>query len=330
MTAFLVLSSIPAWSDSGVVLEPVQDSKMASILVENFTLPMLLDAPSLADKDLSIEIDAEVRKLENLMKSYGYLDAQVEVHGEINGYTPLKIEPKPGQQYRIGWVQVIGLPGDETTVLFQTLQDISENFVGNVASGKALRTLQNRIIHEMREASFAWVKQVHTDIVPEPATLTAGYRLRVDPGAAMVFGDVRFTGSVWLTDIEARSIVPFKSGDPFSQTALDTLYTALEESGMFRRISISLSNELNAAGHLVVLVDLGDNANDQAAGVEGQGMSPALIIFAIIMLALREAARLTPLWNSKTLRWGLALCVFVSISIALAMVAQRFISFLPM
>ncbi|MEP1933362.1 MAG: hypothetical protein ABJJ37_18970, partial [Roseibium sp.] len=112
---------------------------MASILVENFTLPMLLDAPSLADKDLSIEIDAEVRKLENLMKSYGYLDAQVEVHGEINGYTPLKIEPKPGQQYRIGWVQVIGLPGDETTVLFQTLQDISENFVGNVASGKALR-----------------------------------------------------------------------------------------------------------------------------------------------------------------------------------------------
>lgn len=329
IAVILFLLANPGWPGSRVVLDTVQDSEMAVVLAENFTLPLLIDADRLADTDLAIQIEAEAEKLVSLSQAYGYLDARIEILGDGSDDGLIRLEPKLGLQYRIGWVQVAGLPNGGPAGLSQRLKGLSSKFVGKVASREVLRNLQNSIIHELQEASFARAEPLHSGLVTEPATRTAGFRLSIDPGVAMVFGHVRFNGSVRLTDIKARRIVPFQIGDPFSQTALDALYGALDDTGLFRWIHIRLSDEMNAAGQLDVFVELGDNANDPAALNKGRGVGPALIVAAIVMLALRETARLTPLWNNRTLSWSLRVISLVLAAVAVIVIVQRLSSFLP-
>lgn len=317
-----------ALSQSRVVLEPTKDPALSEILQNSFTLPLLIDQPSLSEADLAFEIEAERNKLEMQLRGLGYLDARVQTTGDASVDDPLRLKPVPGELYRVGWIRIDGLPQDVSDDMKNALKSLSAGQAGNTATQEVVESIRSGVLYQLREASFGMASVVAPELKTEPLTRTAGIVLAVEPGVPMVFGNVVFDGSFRVEDIEARAFVPFLAGDPYRRSDLDALENALEATNAFRRIKVELADVPNAEGQFDVHVELRDRTPDPERLASRSGMGPALLILTMLMIALREGVRVTSLWSSRPLRRGLAVSVAALAGASGLVILQRLIVFL--
>ena len=169
---------------------------------------------------------ADADLLEELLRSQGYYDADVEPRTERAGdAVKVILEAAPGEQYRFASVELPGLDaaGPEAT----RLRDAFAVKAGDpviaqdvIAGGVALQTA-------LGELGFAGAKvgeqQVEVDHVTHLATLV----LPVDSGPVARFGAIRVSGEPPFSAHHIWTIARFKPGQRFRRSKVDDLRRAL-------------------------------------------------------------------------------------------------------
>ncbi len=169
---------------------------------------------------------ADADLLEEMLRSWGYYDADVEARTEKAG-TELSVilTAEPGQQYRFSSVKLPGLEhaGPEAAKLRESFSVKAGDPViaSNVISGGVSLT------RKLGEEGFASAKLGEQDIEVNHETHLATLVLPVDPGPIARFGVIRVSGQPPFSARHLATIARFKRGDQFQRSKVDDLRRAL-------------------------------------------------------------------------------------------------------
>jgi translocation and assembly module TamA len=199
--------------------ELLADFRKQSALEENRKDPAnaaQVDRRSRADSDL----------LEQLLRSQGYYDADVEPRTESDGaMLRVVLEAAPGEQYRFTSVELPGL--DAAGPEAARLRDVFAIKAGDpviatdvIAAGVALRTA-------LGEQGYASAKIGDQQIDVDHRTHLASLVLPVDPGPVARFGTIRVSGQPPFSPSHVWTIARFKRGQVFERSKVDDLRRAL-------------------------------------------------------------------------------------------------------
>ena len=182
------------------------------------------DSANAAQVDRRSRADAEL--LEQLLRSQGFYDADVEPRTEPAGdMIRVVLEAHAGPQYRFAAVELPGLEaaGPEAAKLraaFAVKAGDPVVATDVIAAGVALRTT-------LGEEGYASAKigeqQVEVDHQTHLATLT----LPVDPGSVAHFGTITVSGRPPFSARHIWTIARFKPGQTFERSKVDDLRRAL-------------------------------------------------------------------------------------------------------
>jgi translocation and assembly module TamA len=188
-----------------------------------------LERRSRADADL----------LEELLRSQGYYDANVEPSTTTSGDTiQVLLTAQPGQQYRFGEVSLPGLEaaGPEAGALRKAFTVHPGDPVDAqkvIAAGLALKTA-------LGEQGYAEAKIGDQDVEINHQTHLATLSLPVTPGPVARFGTISVSGKPPFSARHVQTIARFKPGEKFKQSKVDDLRRGLIATTLVSSADIQL------------------------------------------------------------------------------------------
>jgi translocation and assembly module TamA len=170
---------------------------------------------------------ADADLLEEILRSQGYYDADVEPRTEpAGGVIRVVLEAAPGEQYRFASVELPGLDAAGAEAA-QSLRDafgvkpgdpvIAQDVIGG---GVALQTA-------LGEQGFAQARLGEQQIDVDHETHLATLVLPVDAGPAATFGSIRVSGKPPFSAGHIWTMARFRRGEPFQRSKIDDLRRAL-------------------------------------------------------------------------------------------------------
>jgi translocation and assembly module TamA len=232
-----------------------------------------IDRRSRADADL----------LEELLRSQGYYDADVEPRTESAGQMiHVILEAQPGEQYRFASVDLPGLEsaGSEAA----KLRDVFAVKAGDpviaadvIAAGLALRTA-------LGEQGYASAKIGEQDVEVDHQTHLASLSLPVDPGPIARFGRISVSGRPPFSARHIWTIARFKPGSTFERSKIDDLRRAL------------IATSLVASADIQVVPVNGGRTVDLAVRLEP---APSHTIAGELGYNTGQGARLEASWTDR-------------------------------
>jgi translocation and assembly module TamA len=232
-----------------------------------------IDRRSRADADL----------LEELLRSQGYYDADVEPRTEPAGNAiHVILEAQPGPQYRFASVELPGLEnaGAEAENLrsafgVKTGDPVIATDV--IAAGLALRTA-------LGEQGYASAKIGEQAIDIDHQTHLASLSLPVDPGPVARFGTIKVSGQPPFSASHIWTIARFKPGQTFERSKIDDLRRAL------------IATTLVASADVQVLPTNGGRTVDLAVRLEP---APSHTIAGELGYGTGQGARIEGSWTDR-------------------------------
>jgi translocation and assembly module TamA len=180
------------------------------------------------------------------------LDA-IETHPEAEPVSfSLKVETGP--VFKVGRVAVQGPNAASLPAIDMSKLGVA---VGDPADASAIIAAQEVVLTDYRKQGYA-LASVKREVVVDHATQQAEVTYSVTTGPVARMGPVRFSGSekVDMTWLQGR--VPFKEGDIYDPTQVDTLRGKLNSLGVFNTVRIKPATTLDANGELPIDVELAD------------------------------------------------------------------------
>ncbi len=182
---------------------------------------------------------ADAELLEELLRSQGFYDANVEPSTTASGDTiQVVLTADPGQQYRFGSVTLPGLEaaGPEAEKLrkaFTVNSGDPVNAQDVIAAGSALKTA-------LGEQGYAEAKIGDQDIEINHQTHLATLTLPITPGPVARFGTISVSGKPPFSARHVQTIARFKPGQTFRQSKVDDLRRALIATTLVSSADIQL------------------------------------------------------------------------------------------
>jgi translocation and assembly module TamA len=129
--------------------------------------------------------------------------------------------------------------------------------VGDPASAAAILSAEDSALAEFRKQGYA-LAVVKREVVVDHATREAEVTYTVDTGPIARMGPVRFSGTEKVDTTYLQRRVPFKQGELYDPTKVDTLRGKLTSLGVFNAVRIRPAKALDANGELPIDVELTD------------------------------------------------------------------------
>jgi len=302
---------------AAVRLEPVQDQALNQTLQNAFVLPMMPEQLAGTEAERARLLEAEIRRLRDLLHSIGYLDAEIDLLSASHSDEDVRLLPVPGDLFRIGWVAMSGLPDGLPPDSVDDLENFAATFVGLSVTRDNLDRMEAGLVWRLRDAAHAHAEIVQTVKQTEPELKTAGILINLDPGPAVRVGKIQFLGSRHTDILEPLVAFVIKEGDPFSASAMEELHALLEKTDLFSRIEIELAPVNEVTGYTDLEVNLVEKPAE-AKPLDFQTRSgPALAIFTMLLILLRECVAGTK-WSRKPFEptFTLTVTVFYAINVA--------------
>ncbi len=182
---------------------------------------------------------ADGELLEQLLRSQGYYDANVEPSTTTSGDTiAVVLTADPGQQYRFESVNLPGLEaaGPEAERLrkaFTVNPGDPVNAQNVIAAGVALKTA-------LGEQGYAEAKIGDQDVEINHQSHLAALTLPVTPGPVARFGAISVSGKPPFSARHVQTIARFKPGERYKQSKVDDLRRALIATTLVSSADIQL------------------------------------------------------------------------------------------
>lgn len=298
----LGLAGAAAGADGiSVRIDAGPDESIARIIEERLNLPLIPVSEQADTGTWNEAVMKETGRLTRLLHDMGHRTGRVEVDAGEGEHLVFRVEAGP--MYRVGWVDVEGLPEDVAPALRAAAADALASVAGTPASATTVETASGSVLWVLRQNGFARAEREAVDLALEPDTLTAGVIVSVRPGDPVRLGKVEFSGSVRHGADELQPLVTIEPGQAYSDSAMEDLSESLSATGYFRRARVTLADAPGPDGLTPVLVDLRDGPQDPEMLKETGRIGLAMVLVAIGGLVGREALRTSPLWRRNAIRW---------------------------
>jgi translocation and assembly module TamA len=310
-----------------VAVEGIDDRQVAAAVRSDLNLSVLLSVPDMTSEERREVIAIETERLTALVRSFGYLDADVSIvlGDEPNSFA---VSAALGVRYRIGWVAVSPAAGADLAPLRADLNGIIGRELGAAARADRIGAIEAAVVRRLADLAYPKAAIVERVTIRDVQMAMVGYDLKLDPGPQLMFGDVTFGGSYHADLNTLQAAVPFQAGAPFERSQLDALRERLEEMERFRRIRVEIGDPPYAEGRVPIRVDLRDRAPDPdelaARGATGR----AVLAMAIGALAVRQLSLVSGGNRRRTARKLFDMVVLVMALAAGVFILDRVASFI--
>src|SRR5687768_6677159 len=195
------------------------------------------DPANAAQIDRRARADADL--LAELMRAYGYYDAQVatRVDAAPGGAFAVALEVQPGPLYRFAEVSLPGLDeaaGPDAAALREAFDISAQDPVNAAEVGAAQAALQA----ELGRRGYAFAELGEPDIVIDHDTRTATLLLPVRPQGTRRFGRILVEGAPLFSAGHLATIARFDEGDPYRTPLVEDLRQALVATGLISSLTI--------------------------------------------------------------------------------------------
>lgn len=274
-----------AHAELKIGLEHVTEHAVRETLLHSFNF----SAGGLIQPNGAGDQETETVRLTRLMQALGYLDAQTEEATGSDG--PPLLLPVPGRLYSLGYVAVDGISGALPEILQTNLRLRTERHLGEPARADTIADMRRDVLRVFQESRFATPTVVAVEIRKYPSTVLAGLHISVEPGPQASFGKVILTGDGSLSELGPAAHL---NGSPYDPAAVDGLRTDIQESGLFRRISVSVQPREGDPALVDIVAELKRN-NRAEEDLAAHGLFGFSILLACgSLLILRQVAVAAP------------------------------------
>ena len=220
--------------DTGNIRYTLQVEGLASIgnaedLLRDFRKQSALEAQrkhSANAAQIGRRASADADLLEELLRSQGYYDADVEARTEKSGsQLNVVLTADPGQQYRFASVELPGL--EQAGPEAGKLRDSFAVKAGDPVIAADVIAGGLSLTRTLGEEGYASARLGEQDIEVNHETHLATLVLPVNPGPVAKFGSIHVTGKPPFSARHLATIARFRPGDPFQRSKIDDLRRAL-------------------------------------------------------------------------------------------------------
>jgi translocation and assembly module TamA len=195
------------------------------------------DPANAAQIDRRARADADL--LAELMRAYGYYDAQVatRVDAAAGGAFAVALEVEPGPLYRFAEVRLPGLDeaaGADAAALREAFDISAQDPVNAAEVNEAQAALQA----ELGRRGYAFAELGEPDIVIDHDTRTATLLLPVQPQGTRRFGRILVDGAPLFSAAHLATIARFDEGDAYRTPLIEDLRQALVATGLISSVTI--------------------------------------------------------------------------------------------
>lgn len=185
----------------------------------------------------SAQIDRRAREdervLADLLRSYGYYDADVTARVEADAATRrivVTLTAEPGPIYRFTDVETPGLAaaGGKAAELRQAFP-VAPN---QPVDAERVIAAENGLRVALGREGFAFGAVAEPEVVIDHDTRTARLVAAVDPGAPQRFGAIRVEGRPLFTQKHLGRIARFRPGEPYDAALIEDYRRALIQTGL--------------------------------------------------------------------------------------------------
>jgi translocation and assembly module TamA len=207
------------------------------------------DAP---DWRVEQEYQASPEKIRTALEALGYYEPKIDQSLDRTSqcwHAKFSIRIGPPTLVRKLDVQLVGEAAKDST--FVNAREQSPVKLGAVLNHGDYEALKRRWLDLATERGYADAKFTENRIDVYPEQRAADIVLHFDSGKRYVFGAISFQQDV-LSDDLIHSYMKIRRGDPYDGRELNTLYTALANSGYFRNIEVRPQAADAASGEIPV------------------------------------------------------------------------------
>ncbi len=266
--------------------------------------------------------EIERSRLQKLARAFGYLDASVTLApaAEANRPQVFDLTATLGHLYKVGAIQIVGMPDNGADSLAVDLQARLQRTVAQPARADLLSRLVDDLRWRIEQSSYPLVRITRTELVIDRLTQTASAAITVSPGPRATFGPVAFKGVRGPETGDLEALVPFRPGTPFDPAQLDVLRQALAQVPSIRSASVSLGDAVTPAGEIPVEVRL-DQYQDPQLLTSNKTLGAAALGAGLLLLVAREVRLRFP--KGAGLRIAIDASLLVAFGLGLAVTAMR-------
>ncbi|PZX15379.1 autotransporter assembly complex protein TamA [Celeribacter halophilus] len=244
-------------------LETTADDDLAKRLRAASAVIEAADTEVTAPEEIIAAVQSDYRTLIGTLYREGYYGPRISIRVDGREGASMSlislpsqvqsvvIEVTPGQRFVFGETTVAPLArGTELPADFKR---------GEVAHSYLVGDATEAAIESWREASHAKAVLKDQSIIADHPEKTLDVDVEIDPGPAVKFGKLQFSGRTTVRDGRLSRIANLPTGSSYHPEKLDLVTKRLQKTGTFRSITLREAEELNADGTLDITATLIDD-----------------------------------------------------------------------
>jgi translocation and assembly module TamA len=256
---FTTLASAAEIENYQVHIEGTDDPSIIENIQENSKLIELQDRPpktELALKHRSVE---DIPNLIKSLHSLAYYNAHIHLDYDFSQSPPLvTIQIDPGPVY----------PLADMTILPECLNITYENLgivLGEPALPANILQAEEYLIDILNKQGYPLAKITKRDVVADQTTKEVSVTFEVKEGPLASFGTTTIIGEKGVLECFVRNKIKWCEGERYDPELIDKTLTALESTGLFKTISITLGDMLEDESELPIQIEV-DEAKHRSIG----------------------------------------------------------------
>lgn len=206
----------------------------------------------LGERNLIKKLAFEKERWLDVLKYYGYYDAEIEYHHRIAGHrVNVSVDINLGPLYQVSDVELLVNGESAPKSVWALLPKLPIS-----ARTESILELSEKIVYHYQSKGYplAQIKQSEFQIDHRARSLKM--KLEIDRGEFFTFGNLKFNGLKKTQKAYVHRLLPFRADIPYNQQLVDMGARQLEASGLFHQINIYPDVEKATDRQMPVIVDL--------------------------------------------------------------------------
>lgn len=261
------IATLPAGANGAYRFELRAPRPLRDLLLRHLDLVRFRDQPDLSPVEVGRLLAATPAQVRSLLEPEGYFNAVVEVaRDDAEGAPPLlRVRVEPGPPTRVDRVQLeiqgpyADAMGAGDAALQRRWQRLQARWLlpsGSAFSQPAWNSAKNALLASLRSRGYASASFAGTGAEVDAARNRARLFVVVDSGPAYRIGEIRIEGLERTPPEAALNLLPFETGQPYTEKLLLDYQEALQKSGLYEGVAVELDLDPQQADRATVVARL--------------------------------------------------------------------------
>lgn len=258
VTSLLPVSIWAAGISYSVNFQGLDDLETLRSVRSSSQLLSLRKKPPASINALRFRAESDVPQLVQVLRSHGYLEAEVQVRieKEMRDYRVV-VAINPGPQYQIEQYRLeFNTPSPKQTPSIQPSELGIDR--GSPADTKKILDSELCALHILSQHGFPLATIENREITADGKTKRVQVVVTIDTGPLSHFGQTQIEGNCSVQDALIEQQIRWQSGELYDSCLVEESQACLMDTGLFSSVYITHPKSLDAAGYLPMKVEVAE------------------------------------------------------------------------